>query len=197
MKRWRFLFALLLTMPLLAFAASFSWMEDDKPPDPRMENIAHGLRIDLMPAEQTVSVGQNIELQVSFFNAGPDPMEIIRPLDGSEARWQEPYHDFIARREDGTKLRWMLVGGRAAKMKALTRQDIMRLEAGKSIDPRVGDASAYLEKINFDRPGTYEVWYLYYFERVSDSRDVVGQPANAAYVNHGVFTSNAVKVIVK
>jgi len=196
MNRRCWWFVLFVVVPLLAYAASFSWMPDKHLAQPRTGEPTFGLRIDLTPAEQTVAVGQNVSFDVAITNLGPDPMEIVRPLDGSEARWQQPYHDFLAERVDGVKLRWTMVGGRPAKMNALSRDDVIHLKKDDKVDPRTGSAADYLKKVKFDHPGVYRVWYLYVFERVSNARNLNGEPYQAQYVNRGVYTSNAVTVTV-
>ncbi len=196
MKRRVLLAALCVLLPVLAFAATFSWLPDRDNPPPRTENLVHGLRIMLEPADQTVKVGEVVNFKVSFFNLGPDPLQVIRPIDGSEARWQQPYHDFLAKRENGEVLRWMLMGGRPARMRALSNNDVLPVKKGESIDPRQGPYADYLKSVSFREPGTYEVWYLYVFERVTATHDIDGAPAAVPTALRGVFTSNAVKVVV-
>ena len=188
---------LVMAIPLLAWAATFSWLPDAQAPKPSTEEMTHGLRIDLKPKTQTVKAGEEATFKVMFYNLGPDPIQVIRPLDGSEARWQQPFHDFLARRDGGETMRWMMVGSRPARMKALSVEDVIKIEDEATADPWQGPYCDYLKKIRFDQPGTYEVWYLYYFERVNESRDIAGTPADVPRALRGIFTSNAVKVVVQ
>jgi len=191
------LVVLTVLVPLLALAGSFSWLPDAPAPGPRAVDLIHGLRINLEPAEQTVKVGDVVNFKVVFLNQGPDPIRIVRPLDGSEARWQQPYHDFIAKRNGGEARRWSLLGGRPARMAALSAADVIVLKKGESADPRQGPYAEYLKTVSFRDAGTYQVWYLYVFERVNDSHDIDGTPADVSTALRGIFTSNAVKVIAQ
>lgn len=195
-RKWFFLALVLCAAPLLALAAPFSWLPDAQAPAAAEEPLTHGLRVELKPATQTVKVGQEVSFEVSFVNNGPDEIEIIRPLDGSEARWQQPYHDFLASRDGGPTLRWTMVGGRGPRMAALSRGDVVTIEDQGRVDPRQGPHSNYLQKITFAEPGTYRVWYLYFFERATARWDIDGTPASVPHALHGTFTSNAVTVKV-
>ena len=151
----------------------------------------------LEPATQTVKAGAAVQFKVSFLNLGPDPLQVVRPVDGSEARWQQPYHDFIAKREGGGTLRWMMIGGRSARMAALAEADLITLKKGESRDPRQGPHAEYLKSVSFREPGAYQVWYLYVFERVTVTHDIDGTPVPAPTALRGIFTSNAVTVHVQ
>jgi len=185
----------LIALP--ALAGVFSWLDDPQAPGPRSEAVAQGLELTLAPPQMTVKASEPVHLSIAFANKGPYPLKIVRPLDGTEARWQQPFHDFLAQPEGGATLRRMLMGGRAAKMQALAEDDLLNIEPAQALDPRTGAYAEYLQRIVFPQPGTYKVWYLYAYEAASHSRDVQGQPADDAGAVRGTFTSNAVTVIVQ
>ena len=84
-------------------------------------------------------VGDPIELELSLKNASGKPLRVIKPGDGSESRWREPYVYYSAQRLEGDT--WIDVSiqpiMRCGLYNSNWQADVVTLQPGKSL--AIGD----------------------------------------------------------
>ncbi|MGE0493617.1 MAG: hypothetical protein AB7S38_30690 [Vulcanimicrobiota bacterium] len=84
----------------------------------------------------TVKVGDNIELEAWLINRGKRTVTVVKPGDGSESAWREPYVYFSAERRQGD--RWTAVKrhgiGRCGLYDPDWEKDRVGLEPGDKLE---------------------------------------------------------------
>ncbi len=136
-----------------------------------------GLHLRLFePTETTVKIGERVRLRGLLTNRSRNSMLVVKPGDGSESGWREPYVYYSARRwTDG---RWQEVErqpiGRCGLYNADWTKDVVTLKPGQSLE--LGDWLPDLESSFKLTPGKYRFCLHYRYSQGGNKESKAGFP---------------------
>jgi hypothetical protein len=142
---------------------------------------------------------QELELRLTFHNRSPQPLTVVRPLDGTLEHMRDPGYDLYLRDESNGKLyRWAFVGGRCGNVNAIDKSDYVSIPAGARRS-KVADNgwASHLRTAGIGRPGAYTLWVVYRFCSFKPRGVPLGSDLVETSAVRGVYASNALGVVVR
>ena len=178
------------------FGGAFGFFEvrgDVPPPSsvPPVDPLVLELR---GPAKRRVD--EPLDLELRFVNRGPDPLVVMRALDGSLERWQSPTWDLYLRDPRGVIHRYGYRGGRCGNVNPIGADDYVELAPGQTRADVVGGWSAHLATGTIAVPGEHRVWVVYSFCGFGPRSGTLGPDLLRADVHATVVASNALTIRV-
>lgn len=136
-----------------------------------------GLQVRLFePAERSIKVGERVRLRGQLSNRSGSQVLVVKPGDGSESGWREPYIYYSAQRwRDG---RWEEVErqpiGRCGLFNSDWTKDVVALKPGQSLE--LGDWLPDLESSFQLDPGKYRFYLHYQYSQGANKESKAGFP---------------------
>ncbi|MHB8878431.1 MAG: carboxypeptidase-like regulatory domain-containing protein [Myxococcaceae bacterium] len=181
---------------LVGLALFREWVHPAEPPasSTQVGDKPGPLRFEVRVLHSTFAVGEPIPLLGLFRNIGPEPVVVIKEVDGSTFKQRNPsYRVHAVAVSQGTPAPAALQeGGGCGNSNALFPGDVAEVPPGATVDPfelldeyhfRTGRLRADA-MFAFDRPGKYAVWVEY-----SNLETTLGRVGKCGYQQPGTGLS--------